>query len=193
MTTGAPVTNWQDRLTTAQHALANATIPAFIEFCREVHAFRSYCETVSGGSTFTSDGCAWLKCSPAQLSRWAAVGSRGSQLLCSAQKLPSSEFAVSRIASLDDGAFNQALDRIRPDMTRDDVRELVAELKPTPEKPPVDARLVWRKRRKKVEEAIADWPVEQLAIFARMLFARLPPEKSESLIKRIQKSTNDDH
>lgn len=81
-------------------------------------AIRSYCETVSGGSTFTSDGCAWLKCSPAQLSRWAAVGSRGSQLLGASQKLPASGDAVTRIASLDDGAFHQAMERIRPDMTQ---------------------------------------------------------------------------
>jgi len=81
-------------------------------------AIRSYCETVSGGSTFTSDGCAWLKCSHSQLFRWSAVGSRADKLVGTAHKLPASEDSVSRIASLDDGAFHQAMDRIRPDMTQ---------------------------------------------------------------------------
>lgn len=186
MTTGALSTDWQDRLTTAQHALATATIPAFIEFCREVHAFRSYCETVSGGSTFTSDGCAWLKCSQPQLSRWAAVGAKADELMCSAHKLPSSEFAVSRIASLDDGAFHQAMERIRPDMTRDDVRDLVAELKPAPQKPPADERAEWRKRRKKVEDTVAEWPVNQIAIFLRSMLMLLPREQSSELLDLVK-------
>jgi hypothetical protein len=92
-------------------------------------AIRSYCETVSGGSTFTSDGCAWLKCSQPQLSRWAAVGAKADELMGATHKLPASGDSVTRIASLDDGAFNQAMDRIRPDMTQSDVRELLVSQK----------------------------------------------------------------
>lgn len=74
----------------AKEHLAERTIPAYIEFCQEVHAFREHCDSSQGGSEFSKKGCEWLGCSPAQLSLWDATGRRGIELFSSTKKLPAS-------------------------------------------------------------------------------------------------------
>lgn len=133
-----PDDSWRERLTTARDQLVKRTVPAFIEFCREVHAFRLDCDATQGGSLFSKLGCEWLGVTQGQLSRWDAVGRRADELMSVDISLPASERAISDIAMLDDIAFPKALEHIKPDMTQKDVRELVKDLNPRPEPTPED-------------------------------------------------------
>lgn len=126
--------SWEGRLRAAKENLHKRTIPAYIEFCQEVHAFRMDCDASQGGSEFSKKGCAWLGCSAVQLSHWASVGRRAPELLGSTLKLPTSEHAISLIASLDDIAFPLALERLNPDMTQAQVKELIKDVNPPKEK-----------------------------------------------------------
>lgn len=121
---------WESRLKVAKETLAKRTIPAFIDFCKEVHEFRQHCDSSQGGSEFSKKGCEWLGCDSGTLFRWAAVGRRADELLASDQKLPISERAISDIASLDDIAFPKALEKVEPGMTQLQVKELIKEVDP---------------------------------------------------------------
>ena len=55
-----------------------------------------------------------------------------------------------------------------------------------PEKPPADERAEWRKRRKKVEDTVAEWPVNQIAIFLRSMLMLLPREQSSELLDLVK-------
>ena len=125
-----PDDSWRVRLMAARDTLAKRTIPAFIEFCQEVHAFRQDCDGTQGGSEFSRKGCEWLGCSQTQLSLWDSVGRRSDELITSSNKLPASERAISYLARLDDTAFQKALPQVQPDMTQKQVRELIKEINP---------------------------------------------------------------
>ena len=56
----------------------------------------------------------------------------------STHKLPTSEHSISLLASLDDIAFPKALERLEPDMSQKDVKELINEIRPPIEKPEAD-------------------------------------------------------
>lgn len=142
-----PDESWRERLTTARDQLVKRTVPAFIEFCREVHAFRLDCDGTQGGSLFSKLGCEWLGVTHSMLVRWDAVGRRSGELVSALTSLPASEDAIAQIAMLDDIAFPKALEHIKPDMTQKDVRELVKDLNPRPEPTPEDQEsAVIRKR-----------------------------------------------
>lgn len=122
--------SWKSRLAIAKENLAKRTIPAFIEFCQEVHAFRLDCDSSQGGSEFSRKGTEWLGCSSSQLNYWDAVGRRAPELSSATGKLPTSEFSISQIASLDDQSFQKAMPQIRPEMTQKQVRELIKDISP---------------------------------------------------------------
>lgn len=126
--------SWRDRLAKAKDNLAKRTIPAYIEFCKEVHEFRIHCDSSQGGSEFSRKGCEWLGCDSGTLYRWDAVGRRGDELLGGTHKLPISEHAISLIASLDDVAFPKAIEKLEPGMTQKQVKELIKEVNPPREK-----------------------------------------------------------
>lgn len=125
-----PDDSWRDRLTEARAKMIKRTVPAFIEFCREVHAFREDCDATQGGSEFSRKGCEWLGCDSGTLHKWDAVGRRAGQLEGAPQSLPASEDSICRIAQLDDIRFQKALPKLKPDMPQKEVRELIKELEP---------------------------------------------------------------
>lgn len=125
-----PDDSWKDRLTEAKATLLKRTIPPFLEFCREVYQFRLHCDSAKGGSKFTKLGTAWLGVGSSQLHAWSNVGKRAEELSDAIGKLPASEGAIAKLASLDDELFSQALNQVQPDMSQKAVSELVYELSP---------------------------------------------------------------
>ena len=157
---------WESRLKAAKETLTKRTIPAYIEFCQEVHAFRDHCDSSQGGSEFSKKGCKWLGCSTRQLHYWAAVGRRSPELCSSTAKLPMSEFAIAEIASRDDIAFPKDLERLEPDMSQKDVKELINEIRPPIEKPETDPDEAHRKLAFKIVKQIESLPKKfQFAIW----------------------------
>lgn len=126
---------WEGRLKAAKETMLKRTIPAYVDFCKEVHEFRLHCDNSQGGSEFSKKGCEWLGCDVGTLHRWEAVGRRSDELLGSTQKLPSSEHSIALIASLDDIAFPQALAKVQPDMSQKEVKALIKEIVPPRPKP----------------------------------------------------------
>lgn len=149
---------WEGRLKTAKMTLTKRTIPAYIEFCQEVHAFRDHCDSSQGGSEFSKKGCEWLGCSKQRLSEWSAVGRRATELSGATGKLPASEDAIARLASLDDIAFPKALERLEPDMSQKDVKELINEIRPSIEKPENDLDEAHRRLAIKIVKQIQTLP-----------------------------------
>jgi hypothetical protein len=156
--TKEPDDSWRVRLMAARDTLAKRTIPAFIEFCQEVHAFRQDCDGTQGGSEFSRKGCEWLGCSIAQLSYWDAVGRRSPELLTASEKLPVSERAISDLARLDDIAFRKALPKVQADMTQKQVRELIKEINPPRAKPEPNPKHELLNRCTKVRKAFEALP-----------------------------------
>lgn len=146
--------SWRDRLAKAKDELAKRTIPAFIDFCKEVHEFRVHCDSSQGGSEFSRKGCEWLGCTPAMLTRWSAVGRRESELFNSLKSLPASETTISDLAMLDDIAFPIALEKLEPDMTQAQVKELIKEVNPPVQRTAVEQE---DKDRKKAARMIKDF------------------------------------
>lgn len=126
--------SWRDRLANAKADLAKRTIPAYIDFCKEVHEFRLHCDSSRGGSEFSRKGCEWLGCSTSTLHQWEAVGRRADKLSAIGGNLPISEKAISAVASLDDIAFPRAIEKMEPGMTQAQVKELIKEVSPPREK-----------------------------------------------------------
>jgi hypothetical protein len=149
---------WEGRLKEAKENLAKRTIPAYIEFCQEVQAFREHCDASQGGSEFSKKGCEWLGCSQQQLSFWAAVGRRGNELTSSTSKLPNSEHAIALIASLDDIAFPKALERLEHGMTQKDVKELIKDINPPRNKDSVDVEDEHRRTAKRIIKQFRELP-----------------------------------
>lgn len=145
---------WEGRLKAAKEILAKRTIPAYIDFCKEVHEFRQHCDASQGGSEFSRKGCEWLGCTPQRLSEFAAVGRRADELSGATGKLPTSEHAISLIASLDDIAFPKALEKLEPDMTQAQVKELIKEVNPPVQRTAVEQE---DKDRKKAAKLIKDF------------------------------------
>ena len=168
-----PSDSWRERLQAAKATLAKRTIPAFIDICREVHAFRLDCDATQGGSEFSARGCEWLRVTQAQLSRWDAVGRRADELMGAPITLPQSEDAICRIASLDDIAFRKALPRLTPDMPRKAVRELVKELNPKPEPSAQDEEDATERKRKRLYEAFMTLPEKHQFILGRAICSHI--------------------
>lgn len=128
---GLPMeSEWKERLIGAKAEMMRKTIPAFIEFGREVHQFRLHCDSSRGGSEFTKKGCEWLGCSSSSLQRWDSVGRRADELSPIVGKLPSSESAIAKIASLDDELFPVAVEKLDPGMSQKQVSELIQDIDP---------------------------------------------------------------
>ena len=149
---------WEGRLKAAKQNLAKRTIPAYIEFCQEVHEFRKDCDASRGGSEFSKRGCEWLGCSSRQLHYWASVGRRAPELCTASAKLPVSERAIADIASLDDIHFPQALERLEPDMTQKQVKELIKEVNPPPVKTSVEVDTAHDQKARRILKAIKTLP-----------------------------------
>ena len=127
---------WRERLLDAKALFQHRTVEAYVEFCQQVVAFRQFCVSARGGTNFTARGMEWLGCDKSTLSRFVAVGERADELLGATQLLPNSTDAVSRIAALPDDQFSTTLDRVDPNMTQAEVRDLIREVKglPAPQK-----------------------------------------------------------
>jgi len=149
---------WEGRLKAAKQNLAKRTIPAYIEFCQEVHEFRMDCDGSQGGSEFSKKGCEWLGCNSGTLFRWEAVGRRADELLSTRQKLPVSERAIADIASLDDIRFPQAMERLEPDMTQKQVKELIKEVNPPRPKSELEIEIGHDAKARRILKAVKELP-----------------------------------
>jgi hypothetical protein len=170
---------WRDRLVRAQEDLRKRTIPAFIEFCREVHAFRLDCDASQGGSEFQRKGCEWLGVTPATLHAWCSVGRRADELSGAPESLPPSEDSLCRIASLDDIAFRKALPQLSADMTQQDVRALVKEVKPVIQPTEEEVEDRWRKKRMQLYKAFESLPPKHRYVLAEMITSFQAREERE--------------
>lgn len=149
---------WEHRLKAAKDSLHQRTIPAYIDFCKEVHEFRLHCDSSQGGSEFSRKGCEWLGCESRQIHYWASVGKRADELCSATAKLPISEHAISLIASLDDIAFPKALEKLEPDMTQAQVKDLIKKVNPPIERKPADEESTHRKKAHKIIEEVERLP-----------------------------------
>lgn len=164
--TKVPDASWEDRLRAAKASFVRRSIPAYIEFCQEVHAFREHCDSTQGGSEFSARGCEWLGCSTSALHQWDAVGRRTHELSAVAESLPPSERAIAQIASLGDEQFQKALPRLSSDMTQADVRELVKELNAKPASTPDDEDASARRARERLYKGFEGLPEKHQFVFA---------------------------
>lgn len=167
--TRVPDDAWRDRLVSARDRMVKRTVPAFLDFCREVHAFRLDCDATQGGSEFQSLGCEWLGVRPATLHSWNAVGRRCDELSGTPESLPASEDAICRIASLDDNAFQKALPMLKPDMTQKAVRELVKELNPRPAPTETDAEAAIVRKRDRLYKQFQELPKKHQFVFGDVI------------------------
>ena len=142
-------------LKTAKETLAKRTIPAYIDFCKEVHEFRVHCDSSQGGSEFSRKGCEWLGCSSSTLHQWEAVGRRAEELSAIGGNLPISEKAISAVAALDDIAFPKAIEKLEPGMTQAQVEELIKDVNPPVKREPADPEDADRKKAGKLIAARA--------------------------------------
>lgn len=167
--TRVPDDAWRDRLVSARDRMVKRTVPAFLEFCREVHAFRMDCDATQGGSEFSRLGREWLGVTQGQLSRWDHVGRRSDELMGAPISSPSSEDAICRIAQLGDTAFQKALQMLKPDMTQKAVRELVKALNPRPAPTETDAEAAIFRKRDRLYKQFQELPKKHQFVFGSLI------------------------
>ena len=183
-----PDDSWRERLVSARDRMVKRTIPAFIEFCREVHAFRLDCDATQGGSEFSQLGCEWLGVSTSTLHGWDAVGRRADELSGTPESLPASEDAIRRLCQLDDIAFPKALEHVRPDMTQKEVRELVKDLDQRPEPTEQDIEEGFRRKRDRLCRQFEALPERDRAIFCEVAGLTAPEPNARELVDRLVES-----
>lgn len=132
---------WRDRLQSSQRQFklkASDAMMAYINFGREVLAFRESCEKVQGGSEFSRKGCEWLGCTQPELSVLAAVGERADELMERFISFPNVS-SIGLVARLPDLQFEKVIESVKPDMTVSQVKGLIREAKclPEPSRKPV--------------------------------------------------------
>jgi len=131
-------TDWEDVLLVAHNRMVSTSVPAILEFAKEVAAFKADCQTKQGGTDFSEKVQEWLGMSQPIAEKWARIGSGSNLFTLGITSLPPSMSTIYQLTTLSEEVIEQAIEegKIHPEMTRQDVQSLKPEKqKPTP-KPP---------------------------------------------------------
>ncbi len=134
--------NWETRLTTAYQQMVETSVPAILDFAKEVAAFKADCKTIQGGTDFSKKVKELFGMSRPVAEKWALIG-ESEKLFAARTSLPPSMETLYMLTTLPEDTLDQAIDdgTVNSDMTRVNVRAL------KPAAPPKEVTLADAKRR----------------------------------------------